>query len=48
MSDLVDAFIEQIGLILPYVGAAIGAVIGLTALVALGRFIVSRVRGSIK
>lgn len=47
MSDLVDDFVAQIATILPYVGAVIGAVIGLTALVALGRFIVKRVRGSI-
>lgn len=48
MSDLVDAFTDQITAILPYVGAVIAGVIGLTALVALGRFVQSRVRGSIR
>lgn len=48
MTDLVTEFGDQLALIVPQVAAIFGALIGLVALVALGRFVVSRVRGSIK
>lgn len=48
MEDLVTEFQTQLGLIVPQVALIFGAIIGLVALVALGRFVISRVRGSIK
>jgi len=48
VSDLVDEFTAQIALILPYVGAVFGGIIGLVALVALGYFVINRVRGAIR
>lgn len=48
MEELVTEFTAQLALIVPQVAAIFGVLIGLVALVALGRFVVSRVRGSIK
>lgn len=41
-------FTTAIGSVLPHIAVAFGGVLGLVAIVALGRFVVARVRGSIK
>jgi len=48
MSDLSDEFIAQLALATPIVATVIGSVIGLVFIIAMGRFIVSRVRGTVK
>lgn len=48
MPDLIAAFDASVADILPNVALVFGGILGLVAVVALGRFVVSRVRGSIK
>jgi beta-lactamase regulating signal transducer with metallopeptidase domain len=48
MDTLLTAFIAQITTATPTIVGVIGAIIGLVVLVVLGRFIISRVRGSVK
>lgn len=48
MADLLTALSTAIGAATPTIAAVFGAIIGLVFLVALGRFIIARVRGSVK
>lgn len=48
MTELTTEVTDQIALILPIVATVFGALIGLVAVIAVGRFAVNRVRGGIK
>jgi len=48
MAELETEFLAQITAATPVIVAVIGAVIGLVFLLAVGRFILSRVRGTVK
>lgn len=48
MDELVTAFGTEVGEIITNVALVFGAVIGLAAVVALGYFVVNRVRGAIR
>lgn len=48
MEDLLEAFTDGITAATPTIVGVFGAVIGLVFLIVIGRFIVSRVRGSVK
>lgn len=48
MSDILDALTAQITAATPTIAAAFGAVIGLVFIIALGAFIIRRVRGTVK
>lgn len=48
MEDLAPELVAQLAIATPQIVLVIGAIIGLVALLSLGRFVVARVRGSIK
>ena len=48
MADLLTAFLAQLANATPTIVGVIGAVVGLVFLLVIGRFIISRVRGSVK
>lgn len=48
MEDLLGQFTTSIGTIIPNVALVFGGLLGLVAVVALGYFVVNRVRGSIR
>lgn len=48
MTELLAAFVDGIGDATPTIVGVFGAVIGLVFLLVIGRFIISRVRGSVK
>ena len=48
MAELVTELTSQIATAAPVIVGVIGAIIGLVFIVVLGRFIIARVRGSVK
>lgn len=48
MSDILDALTGQVTAALPTIAAVFGALIGLVFVFAIGRFVVARIRGSVK